>query len=71
MSTSSGRMIKNLIKVDKKPIYKHQRHLERSVQQFKEDFKDLDSTKYAESMDFNRNYFQPPLEYPKPLETRH
>jgi len=42
------------IKINKIPVYKHTRKLERAAQKFREDFKDLESTKYAVSMDASK-----------------
>ena len=54
----------------KKPIYNHSRYLQRSAQQFRKDFQDLDSTKYAESMDVKKKHYQIDPEYKKPVSAR-
>ena len=54
----------------KKKVYKHTKYLQRSAQKFREDFKDLDSTVYAESMDSKRKNYQIRPEYIAPLKAR-
>ena len=53
----SSQMKKLSIKINKLPVYKHTRKLERAAQTFREDFKDLDSTKYAVSMDASKKHY--------------
>ena len=51
-------------------IYKHTRSLQKSAKNFREDFAELDSTNYAESMDAKRKNYQIKPEYPDPLAVK-
>ena len=65
----STQLQRSIARAQKKVQYKHTKQLIRSASQFKEDFKDLDSTKYAESMD-GRPHYQIKKEYPDAIPAR-
>ena len=52
----------------KKKLYKHTKYLQRAAKKVREDFQDLDSTAYAESMDPKRKNYQIRPEYIAPLK---
>lgn len=56
--------------IPKKFVNKTNQKLVASAQKFREEFKDLESTTYAESMDPTRNSYQIRAEYPTPNPTR-
>ena len=66
----SGRLTKALDKTLKEAKFKHTQHLKRAATQFKKDFADLDSTKYAESMDPKKKHYQVDPEYPEPIDAK-
>lgn len=54
----------------KQHIYKHTRSLQKSAENFREDFAELDSTNYAESMDPKRKNYQIKPEYPEAIAVK-
>ena len=66
----SGRLSKQLDKTLREAKFGHTKHLKRAAAQFKKDFADLDSTKYAESMDPKKKHYQIDPEYAAPIEAK-
>ena len=66
----SGRLSKQLDKTLREAKFGHTKHLKRAAAQFKKDFADLDSTKYAESMDPKKKHYQIDPEYAEPIDAK-